>query len=220
MWSRLALALVCLAACNRVFGLDEVQPPDASANDTRLGVSRRPGGWLPTSLSDEGSLDWVHWALGAEPAALNRKAGVTPLITDVLRVRGTLVAGSATGLGAMSWTDGTPTQMATGSKDFLQLESALASGDGFELEVRAGERRVATVYAGSFCVDSKLEARLGDLTEVVTSGEDLLGTTYTIDFASAAGGTLTLGFAVESNACTTGDLGELWLVGVTVAPAQ
>jgi len=120
----------------------------------------------------------------------------------------------------MSWTDGAPTQMATNSTEFLQLESALPSGDGFELQVSAGEPRTAIMYAGSYCVTSTLEATLGDKVVMATAGEDLAGTAYAIDFTSSAGGMLTLRFTVTANPCTTADTGELWLVAVTLAPSS
>lgn len=220
MLAKYALVLACVAACDRVLELEEVPTLDGHVNDTTLSLGRRPGGWGDKNLSDEGSLDWVHWALGAKASAINRKAGVAPLVTDVMRVRGSLVGMSTSTLGTMSWTDGEPTQMASGSQDYLQLESSVASGDGFELQISAGEPRTAILYAGSFCVTSTLEATLGDKVAMATAGEDLAGTAYAIDFASATGGVLTLRFTVSSNPCTTGDTGELWLVAVTVAPSQ
>lgn len=143
---------------------------------------------------------------------------MAPLISDVMDVRGTLEGSSVSALGGLSWTDGSPTQSASDSTDLLDLESARASGDGFKLQVgAASEPRTATLYVGSFCVDVKLEVRLGALVESALSSEQTQGETYTIEVAAASSGVVDLGFAIEDNRCTTGDTGELWLVAATVA---
>src|SRR5688572_25272449 len=64
------------------------------------------------NLTAEGALDWVHWGLVTE-SGLNRKAGVTPQISDFVPIGINGPYRYADNFNGYSWSDGTPTASVT-----------------------------------------------------------------------------------------------------------
>jgi hypothetical protein len=127
-----------------------------------LEVTHAPGA-ASTNLTSEGKLDWVHWALGTDPNAVNRKRSVTPLITT--RKLGAATQGHYDNRPtAVSWTDGSPTLRATDSTDGLVVADVLNAG--FELKAPGLSTRPRTlkVLLGGWQVAGKLTASIGGRT--------------------------------------------------------
>src|ERR1043165_8562513 len=86
------------------------------------------------NLTQQGSLDWVHWGLFNE-ASVDRKAGVAPLIGDVEAVEGqggfTFIYQYSDNFNGYSWNDGTPDMAVTNSTTGIWAYSTPADGSGF-----------------------------------------------------------------------------------------
>ncbi len=149
------------------------------------------------NLTTEGPSDWVHWG----DAGLNRKAGVTPQISN----------DTAIGAGALkysndprplSWSDGTPTVSASNNTDGLYISGI---GQGFSLTAPADTTtRTLVVHVGGWSSGGTLTAHLSD-----RSAADFVSTTtvapgqydrnYTLSYnAGSPGQSLTVTWVMSS----------------------
>src|ERR1041385_378512 len=86
------------------------------------------------NLTQQGSLDWVHWGLFNE-GSVDRKAGVAPLIGAVEAAGGvggvTFIYQYSDNFNGYSWSDGTPDMAVTNSTTGIWAYSTPADGSGF-----------------------------------------------------------------------------------------
>jgi hypothetical protein len=107
------------------------------------------------NLTAEGSADWVHWG----DSSLNRKAGVTPQISNYSIVGSGGVQSYNNDPRAITWTDGTPT--ATGTNNNGNYISS--PGNGFSFTAPAGTTtHTLIVHVGGWYSGGKLTAHLSD----------------------------------------------------------
>lgn len=109
-----------------------------------------------------GTSDWIHWGNPDATDELDRKAGITPQITDFTNLdNGDFQLVDDTGLSATySWSGGTPTdsQQGTGTQLLMQ-----GFGNGFTLTIPANTTvRSANLYLGYGLGSFKLRASLSD----------------------------------------------------------
>ena len=119
------------------------------------------------NLSDEGTLDWVHWGFlypihGTQTAFINRKANVIPQLIPNYTVIGNAddVAPFTDNLAGFSWTNGVPITNAANSTTGI-YNSGLNEGFRLTLPADTTWRRVK-VYFGAYAAQTKLEATLSD----------------------------------------------------------
>ena len=110
-----------------------------------------------------GTTDWVHWGNPDSPDDLDRKAGISPQISDLSTLaNGAAYTSDETGHGSInySWSGGTPTvsQAATGTQIFMQ-----GYKNGFTITIAADTTvRTAKLYVGYGSGTSKFRASLSD----------------------------------------------------------
>ena len=110
-----------------------------------------------------GTTDWVHWGNPDSPDDLDRKAGVSPQISDLTTLaNGDAYTSDETGHGSInySWSGGAPTdsQAAIGTQIFMQ-----GYKNGFTITIPADTTvRTAKLYVGYGFGTSKLRASLSD----------------------------------------------------------
>ncbi|MEM7220376.1 MAG: putative Ig domain-containing protein [Pseudomonadota bacterium] len=111
-------------------------------------------------LSVVGTRDWAKWGFRNVPD-VDRKAGVTPLISNYVTVNGAQPTQHSGGQDARYlWNDGTPTQSAVDSRSALR---AFNNGVGFEFTVPAGiEEQELKVFLGTKSATGTLTATLSD----------------------------------------------------------
>jgi len=114
------------------------------------------------NLTVEGPIDWIHWGLYTE-TSLDRKAGVTPLISDFTVLYATngyaFVYQFADNYNGYSWSDGTPTLSVTNTTTGVWAYGVPTMGSGFQFTVPADTTlRTLKVYVGTFAAvaDSRL----------------------------------------------------------------
>jgi len=150
-----------------------------------------------------GPIDWVHWGLYTE-TSLDRKAGVTPLISDFTVLYATngyaFVYQFADNYNGYSWSDGTPTLSVTNTTTGVWAYGVPTMGSGFQFTVPADTTlRTLKVYVGTFAARGRFEASLSDnsasaysSTALVNMGNGPSGV-YSISYAAqSAGQTLTI----------------------------
>jgi hypothetical protein len=151
----------------------------------------------PTSLTGEGSADWVHWG----DSSLNRKAGVTPQISNYSIVGSGGVQRYSNDPRALSWTDGTPAAIGTNNNGIYitSLQS------GFVLSVPADtSTRNLTVHVGGWQSGGTLRAHLSDgsapdFIDSTSSAGGQYDRNYTLTYtAASAGQTLAVSWVVTS----------------------
>src|SRR3989442_3507740 len=118
------------------------------------------------NLTVEGPIDWVHWGLYTE-SSLDRKAGVTPLISDFTIVYATNAYAYAyqfaDNYNDYSWSDGTPTASVTNTTTGVWAYGVPTRGSGFQFTVPADTTlRTLKVYVGAFAARGNFEASLSD----------------------------------------------------------
>jgi hypothetical protein len=118
------------------------------------------------NLSTNGTLDWVHWGLYTE-SSLNRKAGVTPQISDFTLLDNTngFVFGYqySDNENGYTWTDGDPVAGVTNTTTGIWAYGVPFIGTGFQLTAPAGTAsRTLKVYCGVFAGTGHFEASLSD----------------------------------------------------------
>jgi hypothetical protein len=207
-------------------GGDSLQGADASPAPA-LVVTRLAGGWPATDLTQSGTLDWAHWGL-TSTTDFNHKEGVAQAISNfTLLGGGTLAQGTVTLLGPFSWTDGTPVVNASDVTTDFFIDTAEPSGSGFELQVAATtDARRLRIYSGNWCIRLRFAASLDDASapdQVDLSWDNpnsaAVVSIYQVDFEAAGPTSLTIDMTVDQNYCTTGDVGEVWLLAATLSPA-
>ncbi len=110
----------------------------------------------PVNLTAEGTADWIHWG----DAALNRKAGVTPQISNDTAVGGGQVLTYSNDPRPVSWTDGTPTASSTGNENGVYIAGV---GQGFSYTVPANTTiQTLLVHVGGWNSGGTLTASLSD----------------------------------------------------------
>ena len=122
------------------------------------------------NLTTSGKLDWVHWGLYT-PNTLNRKAQVTPMISD-FSVQGDWSCPTCfidyyqygDNWNGYSWYDGLPVQSAEGTTTGVWVYNyPNAVGSGFSFTVPADPTpRTLYVYVGAFQAQGQLRASLSD----------------------------------------------------------
>ena len=96
-------------------------------------------------LTAEGEVDWIHWGLGGV-ANVDRKAGVTQMISDYTLTNGGNVSLGSTLDAFYTWTDGDPTASATRTRTGIRL---FAIDRGFQITAPAGlVERTLNFYVG------------------------------------------------------------------------
>ncbi len=148
------------------------------------------------NLTAEGSLDWEHWGDGT----LNRKAGVTALLSTYTVLNGT-TGNYNNDPRPVSWTDGTPTASGTNNTN------GVYTGQGFSFTAPAyTTTRTLMVHVGGWMSAGMLTAHLSDGsapdyvdTTVAASGQ--FDRNYTLTYSAAtAGATLTVTWRYTSGA--------------------
>jgi hypothetical protein len=149
------------------------------------------------NLTAEGSTDWIHWG----DAALNRKSGVTPQISNYTVVGSGTPTSYTNDPRGLTWTDGTPTGAGPSNNglyiNFLQ--------NGFSFTVPADTNtRTLTVHVGGWMSGALLTAHLsdgsaGDFVDSIALLNAQYDRNYTLTYAAAsAGQTLTISWVVTA----------------------
>ncbi len=148
-------------------------------------------------LTAEGPLDWVHWGLYTE-TSLDRKAGVSSLITDFALLgapNGYAYADNASGY---SWRDGTPTASITNTTTGVWAYGFPALGSGFQVTAAADNTlRTLHLYVGAFAAWGKFEAFLSDNSATGYTNTSLVNQT-----GSGPSGVFSITYAAQSAAQT------------------
>jgi hypothetical protein len=176
--------------------------PVFSALPANLSVTFNP---VPESsevnLATEGKLDWVHWGLYTD-SSLNRKAGVTPFISDFILQDASngyaYVYQYADNFNGYTWNDGFPEIGATNTATGVWAYGVPNIGSGFRFTVPADPTpRTLKVYVGWFAGMGSFEAYFSDnsapgYTNATPTLEPHLnggpGRVYTIDYAANSPG--------------------------------
>jgi hypothetical protein len=133
-------------------GSSAAAPPQGSTGLSGTGSSSTTA----VSLTTEGATDWIHW--GETP--VNRKAGVTALLTNYSLVGTGAISSYNNDLRPMSWTDGTPTASSSGNTKGLFVWSV---GNGFTFSAPAGTAtQTLTLHVGGYYSGGTLTAHLSD----------------------------------------------------------
>jgi hypothetical protein len=143
-------------------------------------------------LPAEGFVDWAHWGL-ARANSFDHKSEATVRISNANRIlAGGQINRYDDNYSGYSWTNGTPTPEALGTKTGIYLNGV---SNGFELNAPADlSRRRLRVYVGLYGARARFEAFLTDSSAkpfVDTSVYNVYGNqyrVYTIDYASAIPG--------------------------------
>lgn len=146
---------------------------------------------MSVNLTTEGLRDWTHWGL-ATNAVLNRKAQVTPAISDFTKIGSHPVGLYGDNYTAYSWTDGTPTNSVANVTRGVFTTGAT---NGFELTAPADTSlRTLKVYVALYGAQGNFQAWLSDFgdaayTDVTLS--NIFGNAYgvyTLNYAAASPG--------------------------------
>ena len=160
------------------------------------GLLAPPGSGLLTGSSDastsvnltsEGGIDWEHWGDGS----LNRKAGVTPQLTNYTVVGSGAPQSYNNDVRAIAWSDGTPTSASTNNHNGVYLTG---TGRGFTITAPADTMtRTLTVHVGGWNSAGTLTAHLSDAsaadfqnTTVAAPGQ--FSQNYTLTYKAAGAG--------------------------------
>jgi len=177
-------------------------PADAATPTLTVSFVAIPQG-TNVDLTVAGPIDWVHWGLYTE-TSLDRKAGVTPLISDFTILYATNAYAYAyqfaDNYNDYSWSDGTPTASVTNTPTGVWAYGVPTRNSGFQFTVPADTTlRTLKVYVGAFSAKGNFEASLSDNsasaysdTTLVNMGNGPSGV-YSISYAAqSAGQTLTV----------------------------
>jgi len=168
------------------------------------------------NLTVEGPIDWVHWGLYTE-TSLDRKVGVTPLISDFTILYATNAYAYAyqfaDNYNDYSWSDGTPTASVTNTPTGVWAYGVPTRNSGFQFTVPADTTlRTLKVYVGAFAARGNFEASLSDNGASAYSDPTLVNMgngpsgVYSISYAAQSAGqrltikwTLSQGFGADAN---------------------
>ena len=149
-------------------------------------------------LTLEGITDWAHWSGGVNP--LNRKSGVTPMISDYTLIGSETPVGAGT-KATYDWTDGAPTA-SNSTKTGIRLFNL---GSGFRITAPADtSSRTLNVYVGAKNARGQFTATLSDGSAVPYSvlldqPSGLSSRMITLNYrAASAGQTLTIEYVMET----------------------
>ncbi len=156
------------------------------------------------NLTTEGTTDWIHWG----DTAVNRKSGVTPQLSTYTII-GTAPAILSTDLRRVSWTDGTPTPIASSDTNDVFVYGI---GDGFSFTAPADTTtRKLVVHVSGWNGAGTLTAHLSDesaadYTDTAAGSAGHYDGNYTLTYtAGSPGQTLTVTWTLTSG--TTGHVG-------------
>ena len=149
-------------------------------------------------LTQEGTIDWVHWGLYTE-SSLNRKAGVPALIGDFILQDASngfaYVYQYADNFNGYTWYDGCPKVTVTNTPTGVWVYGIPTIGSGFRYEVPADlTERILKVYVGVFAGVGHFEAFLSDGSAPGYTNGTLMnirngpGRVYTIQYAADSPG--------------------------------
>jgi hypothetical protein len=164
-------------------GLEALGEP-AATFETEVG-----GAVANTNLTTLGKLDWVHWGQGRNVSAINRKRNVTPIVSTFTKLGSRPLGTYNDRPSAHSWSDGSPSQSITNSKDGMVTGDAV--GGGFELRITSSSQSVrrVRVYVGVWEATAKMTAQLENSglpaytdTSLVAQGATGADRTYTFTF--------------------------------------
>ena len=168
----------------------------------------------PASLTAEGTTDWVHWG----DSSLNRKAGVSPLLSTYSVVGSGSVMTYPDDLRSLTWSDGTPTASNGGDTNGVFIWN---SGNGFSISAPADTTtRTLTVHVGGWNSSGTFTAHLSDgsasdFTDTTTAVSGQYDRNYTLTYkAGSAGQTITLKWVMASGG------GNVTLNGAALAGAS
>jgi hypothetical protein len=187
----------------------------AAALTTQLEAGTLTGSFTSVAAGTEinlttlGKLDWVQWGLNGD-YAMNRKAGVTPRISNftLLTPFGTTFSSPYwlvdTSTGFSAWSDGHPVVNVTSNHTRVMAYSyPVNAGNGFRITVPADtSTNVLSVYVGTLSARGVFKATLPGQTTYTNSqiSTDLKGV-YTITFAAdSPGQTLTVEWTLSPTA--------------------
>jgi hypothetical protein len=150
------------------------------------------------NLTTEGSSDWEHWGDGS----LNRKAGVTPQLSNYALVGDASAISYNNDPRPVSWSDGTPTVSSANNLNGLYI---FGVGNGFSFTAPAGTTpQTVVVHVGGWFSGGTLTAQLSDgsapkYTNTTTSVNGSYDQNYTLTYsAGSAGQTLTVTWTMTS----------------------
>ncbi len=159
------------------------------------------------NLTTYGSADWVHWALSTG-TDVNRKIGITPLISDLSPINDTLFNNGTDNSTVYSWTDGTPTTSASKTASGLRV---YIEDNGFEFTVPADTTlKNLKVYVGVKQAGGRFKAFLSDasIPAYIVQIDEFNGIAsreVNLNFrAASAGQTLTVRYTLYSKPGETG----------------
>jgi hypothetical protein len=172
------------------------------------------------NLSAGGRIDWTHWGL-TTIASVNRRAGITPVISGVTKLGSGPTQRYANNFSGFSWTNGTPTVNVVGTHTGLFI---IGLSNGFRITIPADTLpKRLNVYAGVYGARGRFEATLSDhsaapfinneLESVFSDGSAV----YSVDFAAGTSNqTLTVRYTAE--ALNDLDFGNVTWQAATLTP--
>ena len=111
------------------------------------------------NLTSEGAVDWAHWGR-VDASTVDRKTGVSPKISNYIKIGAANPSPTTRVNSAYSWNDGTPLGTISGTKSGLWL---FRVGKGFEFTVPADTTsRILKVFVGVKDARGLFEASLSD----------------------------------------------------------
>lgn len=160
------------------------QPPVVQAQVT--GMVQPPP--FAVNLTSEGTLDWAQWGMGGANQP-NRKAGVTPQISDYNVVGNSPYNNYGNDDVHFSWYDGTPNQIVQNATSGVATYN---SGGGFQITVPAQRTmQILRVYTSvgfaqchfSAILSGNQPAQFNDSS--ITSAGSMVDSVYTVSFRAA-----------------------------------
>jgi len=161
------------------------------------------------NLTEEGTLDWVHWGLYTD-SSLDRKAGVTPQIPDFTPIK---IGGPfqyADNYNGYSWSDGVPTQRATNTPTGVWM---YGKASGFELRFATDTTpKTLKLYVGTFGAVGTFTATLSGSSlsyadSSISNDQNGPGGVYTLEVAGdTPGQMLDIKYVVDRTFDSTGNV--------------
>jgi hypothetical protein len=163
----------------------------------QLAISDTP---LQVNLTSPQNLDWIHWGR-ISATTPDRKAGITPLISDYTPLNTQPRANSGATV-TFSWTDGIHPPIVSEANEDV---STFDANGGFQITVPADTTvKTLNLYTEVFFGQAQLQATLSDgsaaaITDQSVNDPDAASKIYSIDFrAASAGQALTVTFSAVS----------------------
>jgi hypothetical protein len=143
------------------------------------------------NLTNEGKIDWMHWGLGADASAVNRKRNVTAILSGK-KFGGTPLGHYMNRPVAVTWSDGMPSLRATDATDGIVVADVTNAGFEWKALGNAARPRTMKIRVGGWQATAKLTATVGSRTYTDSSfrntanpGDDRV---YTIVFQPISDG--------------------------------